>query len=115
MKTHGPLLLVVLVTALTVGAGAVLVCEQRRQGAREVRAREFQRLVGGLGGGPAVDLSRCAFSFDPRLCPHCPQDDGPIPAGAAFCPHHACSILYYPPLDRLGPAQAKSDADVLPP
>ena len=46
--------------------------------------RSFQELVGGLGFGPALDLSRCEFSFDPRLCPGCPADLGPVPAGRCF-------------------------------
>jgi hypothetical protein len=59
---------------------------------------QFQRLVGGLGCGPAVDLSRCGFSFDPRLCPDCPLNHEPMPGGIYFCPQHACSILFCPPL-----------------
>jgi hypothetical protein len=92
-----PRLLLALILALAAGAAAVLVADSAA--GREERAADFQRLVGGLGFGPAAELSRCAFSFDPRLCPGCPQDLGPIPAGAAFCPYHGCSILYYPPLD----------------
>jgi hypothetical protein len=77
--------------ALAAGAALVLTLGDRPR--QEVQARQFQQLVGGLGCGPAVDLSTCAFSFDPRLCPACPQDHGPIAGGAFFCPHHACSIL----------------------
>jgi hypothetical protein len=69
----------------------------------ERHGREFQALVGGLGFGPAGDLSRCAFGFDPRLCPGCPHDLGPIPGGSRFCPDHGCSILYYPPLRNAPP------------
>lgn len=59
---------------------------------------DLQRLLGGLGCGPAVDLSRCAFSFDPRLCEDCSLNHGPVPGGVYFCPQHACSILYCRPL-----------------
>ena len=65
-------------------------------------------------GLPILDLTesnptRCGFSFDPRLCPRCPQDYGPVPGGAWFCPYHGCSVFFYPPLDpeaRGGPAHA---------
>ena len=99
MPYRAPRLLLALVLALAASAAAVLVADPAAGRERRERAAEFQRLVGGLGFGPAADLARCAFSFDPRLCPGCPQDLGPIPAGAAFCPYHGCSILYYPPLD----------------
>jgi hypothetical protein len=79
-------------------AGAVLVGEHRAQARRQVHAEAFQRLVGGLGFGPAVDLSACAFGLDPRLAGSCADEGGPIPAGACFCPRHAGSLFYYPPL-----------------
>jgi hypothetical protein len=60
------------------------------------RGAEFQRLVGGLGMGPATDLSGCEQAFDPRLCTHCAWEDGPIPGGRAFCPDHALSVVDYP-------------------
>jgi hypothetical protein len=84
---------------LTLAAAAGLALSAGGRSARhEARSREFQRLVGGLGFGPAADLSGCAFSFDPRLCPDCPQNYGPVAGGVYFCPHHGCSILSYPPL-----------------
>ena len=70
--------------------------------AEAAQAREFQRLVGGLGFGPALDLERCAFSFDPRLCPTCPNDWGPTPAGMCFCPYHAAALRDYPALPDKG-------------
>jgi hypothetical protein len=75
------------------------------------QAEEFQHLVGGLGLGPAVDLSRCAFSFDPRLCPDCPLNHAPVPGGVYFCPQHACSILYFPPLTSRPRTQAEKESD----
>lgn len=77
-----------LIAALTCAAILLVLCDRPRS-----RAVEFQQLVGGLGMGPAVDLARCAFSFDPRLCPDCPWNHEPIPGGACFCPHHACNVL----------------------
>lgn len=59
------------------------------------RAAEFQRLVGGLGLGPATDLSGCEAAFDHRLCPHCAWEDGPVPGGRTFCPHHSLSVVDY--------------------
>jgi hypothetical protein len=88
----------VLVAAL--GAAAVLVYEGRSRPVREAAAAEFQRLVGGLGGGPAVELSGCAFNFDPRLGPRCQQDGGPIPGAGPFCPYHGCAVFSYPSPDR---------------
>lgn len=49
----------------------------------------FQALVGGLGLGAAVDLSRCAAQFDPRVQPPCPLRFGPVPGGSFLCPAHA--------------------------
>ena len=95
---QAPAALLAVVVTLAAAAGLALGLDARARAGREARSREFQRLVGGLGFGPAADLSRCAFSFDPRLCPDCEQDHGPVPGGVYFCPHHGCSILYYPPL-----------------
>ena len=80
-------------------AGGALHFEQQAQSRRQLHRADFQQLVGGLGFGPAVDLSSCAFGFDPRLDCSCSQDSGPIPGGSCFCPRHASSILFYPPLE----------------
>lgn len=87
-----------LILALGVAAGGVMVVDSLGPNHSREKTEEFQRLVGGLGFGPAVDLSQCAFNFDPRLGPDCPHNQGPLPGGAWFCPHHGCSILYYPSL-----------------
>jgi hypothetical protein len=86
------------VVLLLGGAVAVLVVEPASLARRESHSREFQQLVGGLGFGPATDLASCPFAFDPRLCPDCARDLGPIPGGRYFCPHHAAAVLDYPPL-----------------
>ncbi|HWG43369.1 MAG TPA: hypothetical protein VN688_11340 [Gemmataceae bacterium] len=91
------LLLILLI--LTVAAVAVLVAEGHAERRREARAEEFQQLVGGLGFGPATDLSNCVFAFDPRLEGSCSLGHGLIPGGACFCLWHAGSLLPYPPLD----------------
>ena len=82
--------------AQTWQAGAVLLSEQLSQGRRQAHSEEFQRLVGGVGFGPAVDLSGCAFSFDPRLDGACAEECGAIPGGSCFCPRHAFSVFAYP-------------------
>src|SRR5882762_2809881 len=90
--------LLVLIVALALGAAAALGVCARSDAGREDKARSFHHLVGGLGFGPAVDPARCEFAFDPRLCPACSEDTGPIPGGMFFCPYHASSVFDYPPL-----------------
>jgi hypothetical protein len=65
---------------------------------RAGRAEGFQRAVGGLGFGAALEVSPCAFGFDPRLQRSCDQNTGPIPGGSCFCPRHAGSLVEYPSL-----------------
>ena len=97
--SRGPALVLTLLAALTAGACAALWSGAAPP---DRSAAEFQRLVGGLGFGPAADPSRCAFCFDPRLSPSCPHDLGPVPGGACFCPYHGCSVFSYPPEGRAG-------------
>ena len=97
MESRASALSVVLLL-LTGAASAILIAESRTQRGREDRAEQFQHVVGGLGFGPALDLSSCAFAFDPRLDGDCEQERGPIPGGACFCPRHAGSVFVYPPL-----------------
>src|SRR5216684_764413 len=97
MESRGFGLLVVLLF-LVAGAAAVLVRESLAQDRKQRHAEEFQRLTGGVGFGPALDLSGCAFGFDPRLDGTCAEDCGPVPGGACFCPRHAGSVLFYPSL-----------------
>jgi hypothetical protein len=74
VRPRGPLTLLSFLAALTLSAAAILVAEAR-QGAA-ARDREFQEIVGGLGCGPALDLSRRPSCFDPRLGRWWPQDLG---------------------------------------
>jgi hypothetical protein len=94
MHAKRPAAVLAVILTLALGAVAVVLAGGRERDDRA--AQEFQQLVGGLGFGPAVNLSPCAFSFDPRLCHRCPQDFGPVPGGRCFCPQHASSILSYP-------------------
>ncbi len=95
MEARATALFVVLVV-LVAGAGATVWAEDRPR--RQPHAEEFHRLVGGVGFGPTVDVSGCAFGFDPRLEGTCGRDTGPIPGGSCFCPRHAGSVFYIPPL-----------------
>src|SRR5262249_60921939 len=94
MESRGRGLLVVL-GLLVAGTVAVLVLEGRVRDQRRRTAEEFQRLTGGVGFGPALDLSNCAFGFDPRLDGSCAEDYGPVPGGTCFCPRHAGSLFFY--------------------
>jgi hypothetical protein len=110
MRTHGAEILGLLILGLAATAGAMLAVADRSPSDRETATEEFQRLVGGLGFGPAVDLTRCPFGFDPRLDAGCQQDQGPIPGGVHFCPLHANTIFSYPPPDRVeSPQKGKGD------
>ncbi len=105
MESRGRGLLLALLL-LTCAAAAVLAGEELAQCRRPARAEQFQRLVGGLGFGPALDLSGCAFGFDARLDGRCAEDGGPVPGGSCFCPRHAGSLFEYAPL----PDQGNGDA-----
>lgn len=104
MSPYAPRLLLAVVLALAAAAAAILVADPGPRTGDDQRAGEFHRLVGGLGFGPATHLAHCPFSFDPRLCPECPYDRGPLPGGRRLCPEHGTSILYYLPLPPEAPA-----------
>ena len=111
-------LIAVLMVVFFGAACALVTADSVAPAAGNGHAEELQQLVGGLGCGPAVDLSRCAFSFDPRLCPDCPLNHAPVPGGVYFCSQHGCSILYCRPLvttEQVGnlvpPAGAEEDGD----
>lgn len=95
MKVDGATSLMTLALALACGAGAVALCGATRPVRSARRSDEFQRIVGGLGLGPALDLSRCAPAFDPRVGTTCPERVGAVPAGDAFSPDHASAV--FPP------------------
>jgi len=85
---------------VVVAAVAAVASDSLRHARRFHRAEQFQTLVGGLGVGPAVDLSHCAYCFDPRHSTGCRENVGELPGGVAFCPYHGFSVLYYPPVPR---------------
>ena len=59
---------VTLTLLLTAAAAAILV--DGASPPHDDRGAEFQRLVGGLGLGPAPDASRCESAFDRKLTEH---------------------------------------------
>ena len=63
---------------------------RRRSGA----AVEFQELVGGLGFGGELDLSRCAHAMDPRIQSTCTAHLGPLLSGELCCVCHSFSSFF---------------------
>ncbi|MBL9086711.1 MAG: hypothetical protein JNM10_06180 [Planctomycetia bacterium] len=87
MSGRGPAIVVAVVVALAGGAATVVAtCAPRAPGAA-ARSEAFQALVGGVGGGPATTMARCARAFDPRLDDACAFRTHPTPAGGAYCAH----------------------------
>jgi hypothetical protein len=99
MRIESVHLLAVLL-ALIAATALVLTQEASYQTQRTERSEEFQRLVGGLGCGPSLDLSHGGFSFDPRLADQPTYDEGPLPGGARFSGEQGRSIFYYVPSNR---------------
>jgi hypothetical protein len=112
MTSRGWVLLVALLLASA--SAVVLAVEGRLERFREQKSADFQRLVGGLGFGPALDLSGCPFGFDPRLDGSCAHEYEPLPGGACFCPRHAGSVLHYPPSPQLAPLWLVEESDAPP-
>lgn len=114
MNSIRPRLVLASLIVLTVAAGAIVLAESQRNPVVAGRSREFQQMLGGLGFGPAIDLSRCTLAFDPRLGLVCESQLSPIPGGGFVCPHHACSVFdYSPAVEPLLPrAEATPDATV---
>jgi hypothetical protein len=80
-------------TASLVVVAAALVAP-RSDDARAARSLEFQRIVGGLGAGPALDLAACVPDFDPRVGAVCGGATDPVPGGTAFCAHRGGTALF---------------------
>ena len=88
MSVLGPRGLLALSLVLSAGAAAAVASSASRPTEEARRGEDFQRLVHGLGFGPAVGLSRCERDFDPRIGDACSARHEPVPAGDAFCGHH---------------------------
>lgn len=95
---RAPRLILCCLAVSTLAAGFVLVKEWLPRPDVAARRDEFQSLVGGLGFGSTVDLSQCAFSFDPRLRATCSHVEGPIPGGFFLCSKHVGCVTGYPHL-----------------
>jgi hypothetical protein len=67
------------------------------------QAQQFQEAVGGLGFGPARDLSDCAAGFDPRIEETCDWDHGFLEAGTSLCRCQGISVFRHRPLAEPGP------------
>jgi hypothetical protein len=102
VRDRSDVLLAATLLAVTTAAAGVLVSEG--VGRKDRPAAEFQHLVGGLGSGPALDLARCPFAFDPRLAGVCQEQCGPVPGGGVFCPYHAGAVFFCPPRKGAGDA-----------
>jgi hypothetical protein len=98
------------------GAAAVLLAaEEQAHRRQQARSEEFQHLVGGLGFGPALDLTGGALGFDPRLGGTDEQDLGPVPGGSCFIPRRASSLFAYPGPARDVPRLWEEGVDAPPP
>jgi len=84
---------------LTVGATVLVACDTRHANRVNESAWDFQRLVGGLGLGPALTLDDCEAVFDVRLAPDWRGAHPPLVGGEYFCPWHGASVF---PLRSLG-------------
>jgi hypothetical protein len=69
-------------------AALVLLLVSSPHPERTADAQAFESLVGGLGLGTSLDLSRCAAAFDPRDGNACADRHDPLPLGSYFCPEH---------------------------
>src|SRR5262245_28310000 len=98
MTANRPRQFLVGIALLTgVAVVALLADSHHRQ---RPHAEEFQRLLGGLGMGPALDLGGCPLCFDGRASFTCKEDAGALPGGGFYCRHHACSVLRYSAIDK---------------
>ncbi|MBM4072990.1 MAG: hypothetical protein FJ271_29300 [Planctomycetes bacterium] len=108
MKRSGPRFIFVGILMLTMLAAAALTADNLSLARRRSHADEFQRLLGGLGLGPSVDLAGCPMCFDARASFACKEDEGALPGSKFLCRHHACSVLRYRPIP-LEPAAIHKD------
>jgi hypothetical protein len=84
VSRRGPTILFAAVLTLVAGA-AVVVVDGAGVDPRDVeRGRAFQSAVGGLGFGPALDLSGSERAFDPRVGNVPSARHHPLPGGDAF-------------------------------
>jgi hypothetical protein len=101
---------VLVVLVLLVSAAAACVVDGDRPDARRADLAEpFHHALGGLGFGPALDLTEGCFGFDPRLSDSSLGSDEPIPAVAAALPGRTGLLFSYHPPRRGGPTRLSED------
>ena len=87
MTSRAPALFGAATALFVLAAAAVVTCAGRGDAARAARGAEFQRLVGGLGLGPSIDLAQCGRSFDARIAGDCAERLDAAPGGVLPCGH----------------------------
>ena len=87
MRERAPAILGAIAIVLAGASALAVAATSRRDEARTQRAQAFQRMLGGLGMGPSIDLAACVPDFDPRVGSPCTRLLEPVPGGAGFCPH----------------------------
>jgi len=81
---RAPAVLALLVVLGAAGAAAAVTGSRARSARAAPAGRAFQRLVGGLGLGPSLDLAHGDAAFDPRVTSPASARFEPIPAGDVF-------------------------------
>jgi hypothetical protein len=93
VREGAPAILGVIAVVLAGASVLAVAFTSHRNEARTRHEQQFQRLVGGLGMGPSIDLGTCAADFDPRIGAPCSRNLEPVPGAAGFCPHRGGAAL----------------------
>lgn len=109
-KSHTLLLAIILALAGT--AIALIAWDVRLARHDEQRSRDFQQLVRGLGLGATLTLSRCEFSFDPRVFPDWRSAHFPLVCSEYYCPLHTGSVFYLRPVPPSATASRRNTVGV---
>ena len=96
MRLSADNLILCLITALTAAASIVVAVQSFGVDRRGAVGREFQSVLGGLGLGCQIDLSRCSWQFDPRVAGD--EDTGldSIACLSELSPWHSVSLFPAP-------------------
>ena len=95
MRTSADNLLLTIIGGAAVAASLIMVFETGNR-PRRAAGQQFQEVLGGLGMGCQIDMSRCCWQFDPRLM------DGEDPAGDSLpglneiSPWHSIALFPMP-------------------
>jgi hypothetical protein len=108
MRSSAPNLVLAAIAALSLFAITVWIHDAVAAQRHEKMSEDFQSLVGGLGFGPALDLSNGTHSFDPRLDGEGADVDENLPGATRSGADNPLSIFRYPRLRRsCGPSGAE--------